>query len=215
MVKSDFSPEDHGRAHRRERVLAIFLIACVTGFALPASGATGCVQTATFAPQIRSEVSSAATQQNPDTDSRNKELRRPFDASEVRAMLDGLRPVRLKTNDGWTFSALAQQRDVDFERVGAVFSDAVALLTHINSREALEWAQSVPSINPEQLDWLQNTFDSIRICVEARFEDFGGEPVFHNSINIVRELRGELEELLLAGFDTKLFTVPKFEDGGR
>ena len=131
----------------------------------------------------------------------DKKLLRPAKEKEIRSMIRAMEPVRLKGGDGWTLRAVAKGDKLNLDRMGVILSDALTMLAIIQGKEVLNRFKKIPGVGKEELVFMEQGYKSLQFCAETRFEEWGGEPAYLESIRIVEILRPELESLLLKNIE--------------
>jgi hypothetical protein len=126
-----------------------------------------------------------------------KDLFRPMTEKELILMIRAMEPVKTKAG-GWALRALAEDGEngkVDLDRMGVVMGDAINLLSVIHTKEMLDRLKKTPGIGKKDLRRMENAFKAIEKCGQMRFDGWGGEQAFQESVRIVESHRPELEIL--------------------
>lgn len=135
-----------------------------------------------------------------------KDLLRPMTEQEMRQLIRALQPVKLEKGEGWAIRAAVEGSELSFDRIGVLLSDAMAHLADLQSREVLDRLRGAPGISQGEFRWMERAFQALHDCGEARYQGWGEEKAFFESMKIVDTLRPELETTILEGLRRGMFS---------
>lgn len=168
-----------------------FATALIAGTPRTTSAASGdCI--VLMEPFLRDAAKASGQPPQPSPD-----MKRPISEEELKALIEALEPVPLKGGEGIAIRAAAEGKSpLPPDRFGVVVGDAVTLLAMLHARETLE-VLGKGRLTPEQRRTLTQDFRRVIGCGEARFASRGGAGAVKTSLELVRQHRGQLEQLLL------------------
>ncbi len=131
-----------------------------------------------------------------DIDPDRKDLFVPMRRKEVKALIQLLKYTSLEEKKGFRLSAEGRKR-FSIERMGVLMQDITALLARIHLEETLAALKKIPDADKGAIEWGTQVSEALDLCSRQRYEGFGGDPAFRESLDIVMDNRAVLEELLL------------------
>lgn len=129
-------------------------------------------------------------------DPKQKDLFVPIKREEVRVLAESLKYTALKDQRGFRLSAKDGIK-FSIERMGVLMQDITALLAKIHLEETLAALKKMPNPDKNAIAWGTQVAKAIDICGRQRYEGFGGDPAFQESLDIVQDNREILEKLIL------------------
>lgn len=129
----------------------------------------------------------------------NKQLYKPMTRQEIKRLVKALKPRQLENNKGmvYRYSENFKAAGLSEERVTVLIQDIVSILTEKHLTETLARMQDLPNVDEHRLAWGTEVAKVLNICGEERYQDFGGNPAFQESIQIVLENREILESVVI------------------
>ena len=89
-----------------------------------------------------------------------------------------------------------------------MMQDVTAILARTHLEELLGRLKGEPDVNKDALAWGYNMAKALEFCFEGRYEAFGGNPAFQESVAEVLNNREILEDLVLGN------AIPDIPPGG-
>lgn len=136
-----------------------------------------------------------------------KDLLRPMTGKEIGLLISALQPVKLEKGEGWAMHAMVEGSELSLDRMGVLLNDAMTLLSNLQRGEVLGRLRKTPGVTQEEVAWTEKAFQALHDCGQARYDGWGGDPVFRNSIKIVESFRPRLEKVILEGFRRGMYSA--------
>lgn len=131
----------------------------------------------------------------------DKELYRPMTEKELTHLIDMLTPVKLegKMSRGYIIKGAKKEIKLSTERIGVLLQDITAVLTRVHLEETLARLKGMPDMDKARMAWGTEMVEILDDCGRTRYDDFGGEIAFVESMELVLDHRVTLESLILKG----------------
>ena len=131
----------------------------------------------------------------------DKELYRPMTEKELTCLIGILTPVEFegKVSAGYIIKGAKKEIKLSTERIGVLLQDITAVLTRVHLEETLTRLKGMPDMDKARMAWGTEMLGSLDDCGRFRYDDFGGEIAFVESMELVMDYRVTLESLILKG----------------
>lgn len=131
-------------------------------------------------------------------DPNNRDLFKPMSRREVSALIELLGTADKKTGKGPAVSGKESAgRELSRERIYVLTQDILAHLARIHMDEAVAQIKKMPKPDKPALDWGMGMAAMLDRCGRGRYEGFGGDPAFGETLDIVRDNRVLLERVVV------------------
>lgn len=117
----------------------------------------------------------------------------PISTEEVGFLIRDLERIPLREG-GWTIRAAKEGGRLPSERLRQLVGDVRAVLAVQHGRDVLALFRRVPGVQPGEIQELEQSVADIARCTLARI---GGESVFQDTLEVIRDRRPELEAAVL------------------
>lgn len=128
---------------------------------------------------------------------RDPEVFRPINEKDLKLLIEALTPTKLEERDGKRIAAFRRRSPMPAERMAVLMQDITAILARTHLDESLGRLAGMPDPDKEALGWGQGMIKALEFCMQGRYEEFGGNPAFQESVTLVLQNREILEEVVL------------------
>jgi len=128
---------------------------------------------------------------------RDPEIFRPINEKDLKRLIDALTPAELEEQDGKKIAAFRRRSAMPAERMAVLMQDITAILARTHLDESLGRLAGMPDPDKGAIGWGQGMIKALEFCMQGRYQDFGGNPAFQESVTLVLRNREILEEVVL------------------
>ncbi len=153
-------------------------------------------------------LAQADMQKSPARPTIDPDLYRPLGKGDVKILINALTRSDVKGQQGKRIAAFRRSSRLPAERLAVMMQDVTAILARTHLDEMLGRLQGAPDVDKDALAWGQNMAKAFDFCFEGRYEQFGGNPAFQESVAEVLNNRNILEDLVLGN------VMPDVVEGG-
>ena len=130
-------------------------------------------------------------------DPTDKIIFKPMTRGEIKHLIDALKPVALKDGSGFRVEGPLEGRSLSLARMGVLIQDVTAVLANIHFEETLLRMKKLPGVEKHMIAWASDVSKALDFCGRLRYEEFGGDIAFQESVRIVLDNREILESVIL------------------
>ena len=131
-------------------------------------------------------------------DPKNRDLFKPMTRKEVALLIEVLGSTGKNSGKGGEGSDKPSLRkDLSLDRIFVLTQDIVAHLAMIHMDQTMAQIKKMPKPDGRALEWGAEMTMLLDRCGRGRYEGFGGEPTYRDTLDIVRDNRVILESLVL------------------
>jgi hypothetical protein len=129
-------------------------------------------------------------------DMQDKALLKPMTRAEIKRLVVALSAAATKGGQS-PAKAGTDGQGLTWERTAVITHDVLTLLAGVHMRESLAAYQKTPKPDQAVVDFNLSAQKTLDVCARGRYREFGGDPAYQQSLQIVLENRQLLEKLML------------------
>lgn len=191
----------------RRVCIGFLALQCGTVFAAEPVITTACVQLAPAVLETMTLSASLDAASMQELAKRDPKLFAPINERDMKSLVDALGAARGKDGEEGRIAAFRARFSLPPMRLAVLMQDVTAMLARADLAESVKRLSSTPGGDKFAIEWGQSVISAFDLCLEQRYEPFGGDLAFQSAETLILNNRPILENLVLGN------AIPKTPPG--